>query len=41
MFLITDEEGAMAGMFERLLADARRHIQAIEYLYEAKFLTHD
>ena len=29
----------MAGMFERLLADARRHIQAIEDLYEARFLT--
>jgi len=29
----------MAGMFERHLADARRHIQAIEDLYEAKFLT--
>jgi rubrerythrin len=28
----------MAGMFEKLLADARRHIQAIEDLYEAKFL---
>jgi rubrerythrin len=31
----------MAGMFERLLADARRHIQAIEDLYEAKFLVND
>ena len=31
----------MAGMFERLLIDARRHIQAIEDLYEAKFLTND
>ena len=29
----------MAGMFEKLLVDARRHIQAIEDLYEAKFLT--
>ena len=28
----------MAGMFERLLGDERRHIQAIEDLYEAKFL---
>ena len=28
----------MAGMFERLLVDERRHIQAIEDLYEAKFL---
>ena len=28
----------MAGMFEKLLADAGRHIQAIEDLYEAKFL---
>jgi hypothetical protein len=39
LFFITDEEGAVTGMFERLLADARRHIQAIEDLYEAKFLT--
>jgi len=31
----------MAGMFERLLIDARRHVQAIEDLYEAKFLTND
>ena len=31
----------MAGMFEMLLIDARRHIQAIEDLYEAKFLTND
>lgn len=29
----------MAGMFERLLADERRHIREIEDLYEAKFLT--
>ncbi|MHB8770074.1 MAG: ferritin-like domain-containing protein [Syntrophales bacterium] len=28
----------MAGMFERLLVDERRHIRAIEDLYEAKFL---
>ena len=31
----------MAGMFEMLLADARRHIQAIEDLYESKFLTNN
>jgi hypothetical protein len=31
----------MAGMFGRLLADARRHIQTIEDLYEAKFLTNN
>ena len=31
----------MADMFERLLIDARRHVQAIEDLYEAKFLTND
>ncbi len=29
----------MAGRFEKLLADAHRHIRAIEDLYEAKFLT--
>lgn len=28
----------MAGMFGRLLVDERRHVQAIEDLYEAKFL---
>jgi rubrerythrin len=31
----------MAGMFEKLLVDARRHIQAIEDLYEANFLTNN
>lgn len=29
----------MAGIFQMLLADEHRHIQAIEELYEAKFLT--
>lgn len=29
----------MAGIFDRLLVDERRHIQAIEDLYEANFLT--
>ena len=31
----------MAGIFQMLLADEHRHIQAIEELYEANFLTND
>jgi rubrerythrin len=31
----------MAGMFERLMVDEQRHIQAIEDLYEGHFLTNN